>query len=154
MLVLPNTDTLRVYLHQFGQRVHQSPTNRHRPTHGNILIGELVARCFRCRINRCPIFAHHIHGYARLGCIACLPQDVGRFATGSAVAHGDGVYFKTIGNLLKLRFGGLLVAAWRKRIHNIMIKQVALRIEAHHFAPRANAWVYTHHTFLTQWGGK
>ena len=86
--------------------------------------------------------------------MACLPQDVGRFATGSTVSHGDSIYFKTIGNLLKLRFGGLLVATRRKRIHNIMIKQVALRIKTHHFAPRANAWVYTHHAFLTQWGGK
>ena len=35
-----------------------------------------------------------------------------------------------------------------------MIKQVALRIEAHHFATRTNARVYTHHAFLAQWGCK
>ena len=86
--------------------------------------------------------------------MACLPQDVGRFATGSTVSHGDSVYLKAVGYVLKPRFGSLLVATRCKRIHNIMIKQVALCVEAHHFATCTNTRVYSHHAFLAQRGGK
>ena len=46
MLILANPNTLRIYLHQLGQRIHQPATNRHRTAYRHILIRKLFARYF------------------------------------------------------------------------------------------------------------
>ena len=43
MLVLPYPYALRVYLHEFSQRVHESSADAHGTSHGDILVGELLA---------------------------------------------------------------------------------------------------------------
>ena len=44
VLVLTHADTLRVYLDQLGQRVHEPSAYRHGASHCDILVGELLAR--------------------------------------------------------------------------------------------------------------
>ncbi len=43
VLILSHTDTLRINLHQLGQRIHQSAPDRHGTSHRDILVGELLA---------------------------------------------------------------------------------------------------------------
>ena len=43
MLVLPYPYALRVYLHEFSQRIHEFSADAHGTTHGDILVGELLA---------------------------------------------------------------------------------------------------------------
>ena len=43
VLILSYADALWIYLHQLGQRVHQTATNRHGTAYGDVLVGKLVA---------------------------------------------------------------------------------------------------------------
>ena len=45
VLVLTHTDALRVNLHQFSQRVHESPADAHGAAHRDILVGKLLTCC-------------------------------------------------------------------------------------------------------------
>ena len=46
VLILAHADGFWVNLHQFGQRVEQSASNRDGTAHGHVLVGELVTRDF------------------------------------------------------------------------------------------------------------
>ena len=46
VLILSHADALRVYLYQLGQRVHQSASDAHRTSHGDVVVGELVTGDF------------------------------------------------------------------------------------------------------------
>ena len=43
VLVLSHSDALRVNLHEFGKRIHQSPAYAHSSSHSNILVGKFLA---------------------------------------------------------------------------------------------------------------
>ena len=42
VLILPHSYALGVYLHQFGQWIHEASAYAHSATHSHILIGELI----------------------------------------------------------------------------------------------------------------
>ena len=61
MLILSDTDALRVNLHQLRQRIHQSATDADRSTHRDIIFRELLPGNLGGGIDRGTILAHHEH---------------------------------------------------------------------------------------------
>jgi hypothetical protein len=59
VLILPDADALRIELHEFGERVHETPADRHRAAHGDVLVGKFLARDIARRVDRRAAFAHH-----------------------------------------------------------------------------------------------
>ena len=51
MLILADTDGLGIDLHQLGERIHESASDRNRAAHREIQIREFLAGHFRGRIN-------------------------------------------------------------------------------------------------------
>ena len=64
VLVLPDADRLGVDLHQLRERVDQPPADAHRAAHRHVVIGKLLARRGRRRVDRCAVLADHeyLHG--------------------------------------------------------------------------------------------
>ena len=59
VLILSYTNTLRIYLHKLGKRVHKASAYGYSSTHRNVLIGKLLACCLRSRIDRSTVLANH-----------------------------------------------------------------------------------------------
>ena len=51
VLILSHADALRINLHEFCQRIHQTASYRYGTTHGDILVWELVACNLRSGID-------------------------------------------------------------------------------------------------------
>ncbi len=146
VLILSHADALRVNLHQFGQRIHQSAADAHGAAHSDILVGELLARHLRRRVDARAILAHHVGGD-----VADLPQHVGGLPRSGTVAAGDGFHLPLAGD------GNIGTALAVGRLHiraDGVVEQVALRVEHHHLAAGADAGVDTHHPLLTQRRGE
>ena len=47
VLILPDTNALRINFHQLGQRVHQTATDTDSTTHGDILVGKFISGYLR-----------------------------------------------------------------------------------------------------------
>ena len=92
VLVLADTDGLRIDLHQFGQRVLQATRDRHRATQRHVEIGEFLGGQFRRRVHRRTGFGHHDLGQLQFRHLGdqFAGQLVG-LAAGGAVADGDQV---------------------------------------------------------------
>ncbi len=59
VLVLPDADGLGVDLHQLGERVHQAPADGDRAAHGEVLVGELLARDLGGGVDRGAALVDH-----------------------------------------------------------------------------------------------
>ena len=59
MLILPDADRLRVDLDQFGQRILQTPRDRHRAAQGDVELRQFLGRKGRGGIDRCARLRHH-----------------------------------------------------------------------------------------------
>ena len=68
MLVLADTDGLRIDLDQFRQRIHQPASDGDGPTDGDIIIGKLVTGRFGGRVDGSTLFADNkdLHGTVEL----------------------------------------------------------------------------------------
>ena len=152
MLILSYSYAFWVYLYQFCQRVHKSSGYRHSPSYCHILVWELVPCSLRCRVYRCAILANNV--------------DVG-FLTTCYVCHGT---FENVRSLPACRtvadshsFNAVFpcqsgerwccfqaVALGWEGIYYIVIQQVSLLIEHNHLASSPDAWVYSHHAFLSE----
>ena len=138
VLVLSDADRLRVDLHQLRQRVHQPAADADRAANGHVVIGELFAGRGRRRVDRCAVLAHHEHPDA------LQPQPADQLfglAPCRAVAYGEG-FGLVPGRQRPQRFGGFVVTVLRRMgIDGGVMQQVALRIEHHDFAARAESGV-------------
>ena len=71
VLVLADADRLRIDLHQLGQRILQAPPDRHRAAHRDVLVGKLLARHLRRRVDRRARLVDHDDLDARRSRPAC-----------------------------------------------------------------------------------
>ena len=139
MLVLPNADRLWIDLYQFGQRIHQATTYRYSTTYGNVVLRELLAGNGRCRVDGCPILAHHKH-LNIAGEADALHESLG-FAAGGAVTNGDGLYLVHLNERLHLLHGGHSLVLGLMRVDGLVVDQVALSVEANQLAARSKTWI-------------
>src|SRR5690606_19587493 len=119
VLVLPYADRFRIYLDQFSQRIHQSPTDRNGPANGNIVVRKFLPCNGRCRINRRPAFVHHHHQYRRRN--EALDKGFG-FAAGRSIPDGDGLNFILLYQVLNDPFRFLTFTFTSMRIYRIVYK--------------------------------
>ena len=87
VLILPDPDRLRVDLDEFGKRVHQPAADRDRAAHGDVVVGELLARDFRRRVDRGAGLVDHHHRHIRRQ-VQLADESLG-LAAGGAVADRD-----------------------------------------------------------------
>ena len=135
MLVLADTDGLRIDLDQFRQRIHQPASDGDGPTDGDIIIGKLVTGRFGGRVDGSTLFTDNkdLHGTVEL----LVRDEVFRFAAAE----------------FRSRFGFFVYR--RVRIDVFIVYEIALCIEADHLTTGAKAGIDTHYPFLSQgWGKK
>ncbi len=116
------------------------------------MIGELSSCRFRSGIDRRTAFIDHDHLYRfreRDG-----PDKGFRFSAGRTVSHRDGFNLKlfTQGFYLPGFFKGLFFRHMGE--NRVMMKQLALPVQADDFASGSESRVYSHHTFCAQWRGE
>ena len=75
--------------------------------------------------------------------LRCLPAR-------RTVADGDGFDVVVIDHLFHMQFGLHPVIDGRVGEDGLVMEQIALRVEANHFATRAESGVNAHHPFLSQ----
>ena len=153
MLVLADTDGLRIDLDQFRQRIHQPASDGDGPTDGDIIIGKLVTGRFGGRVDGSTLFADNKDLY---GTVELLVRDeVFRFAAGSSVTDGDGLYLVSFNHFAEFRSRFSFFVYRRVRIDVFIVYEIALCIEADHLTTGAKAGIDTHYPFLSQgWGKK
>ena len=148
LLVLPHSDAAGVYLHEFCQRVHESATYGDGSAHGDILVGELLARNVAGAVDAGAVLADAIHLHA-LGQVE-VADEVLRLATCRSVADGDGLHTIALHHSLHGQHGLHAFVLGRMRENNVVMQQCALLVETHHLAARAESRVDGHDTLLSQ----
>ena len=89
VLVLPDTDALRVDLHQLGERILQAARDRDRAAHGDVELGELLARGVAGAVDAGAGFADHHHRHVDVEVAERLAHEGFGLAAGGPVADGD-----------------------------------------------------------------
>ena len=149
VLVLADTNGLRIELHQFGQRVHQATANAHRAPDSQVLIGEFFTGHLARRINRGAAFVHKHHRDVR--CQVQGSNELLGLAAGCSVADGNGLDTKPsheLSNLLsRLRY---LLCSTRGGVNDILMQELALTIEHHRLAARPESGVQSEHVLLAE----
>ena len=110
VLILADANALGIDLHQLSQRVHETTADADGTTHGDILIGKLLAGCLRRGIDARSVLTHHIGRHA-----GNLAEDVGRLTRAGAIAHRDGLYAKLPAQVGELLQGGRPGAVFKDR---------------------------------------
>ena len=151
VLVLPHADRLGVDLDQLRERVDQAASDAHGPAHRHVVVRELLARRGRRRVDRRAVLAHHEYLHA------VQPQSADQLfglAARRAVPDGEclglvpgGQRFQRLG-----RFGR--PALRRMGVDGRVVQQVALRVERHDLASRAESRVDGHDALLPQRRGE
>ena len=77
-----------------------------------------------------------------------LAKNVGGFATGRSVSHGDGLNIIFVGYLFEMSLGCIPVSFGWKGIGYIVIEQISLCVEAYYFASGSYAGIHAHYAFL------
>ena len=148
VLVLPDADRLGVDFHQLRERVDQPSADAHRAAHRHVVIGKLLARRGRRRVDRCAVLADHeyLHGSVQS---QAAHQLLG-FAPRRTVAdcEGLGPVFPRQRPQRFRRFG--IAALRRVRVDGRIVHEVALRVQDDDFAARAESGVDGNHALLPQ----
>ena len=148
VLVLPHPDGFGVNLYEFGQGVHQSATDGDSSAHGDIIVGELIAGHLRGRVDGSTVLAHHKH---LQGAVVSLRGDkLLRLTAGRAIAYRYGLYLVLLHQACQLAACTGIVRLGRMGKDGLIVKQITLRIEAHHLAACAIARVDGQHTLLPE----
>ena len=90
MLVLADTDTLRVDLDQLGQRVHQPATDADSSAYRDVVFGKLLPSDLGRRIDRGSVLADYEHLY--LAVVSYIRDELLGFTTGGTITDGNGIY--------------------------------------------------------------
>ena len=147
MLILTYTDALWVNLYQFGKRVHQSSSDAHGTTNGNILIRELISRNLRSRIDRSTILAHHIDIHRVW--ITYFVQPIAGFTTCRTITHSHCLNLIHLHHALDGSGSLILLVTWRMRKYYFVMNQITLRIETTGFTAIGEPRIHSHHTLLS-----
>ena len=83
-----------------------------------------------------------------------VADEVGGLTTGCTVADGDGFDMIILHHLFHMNSGLHAVVYWWMGENGLVVQQIALCIETHHLAARAETRVDTHHALLAQRGGQ
>ena len=150
MLILTDTDALRIYLHQLRQWVHQSTTDAHGTTYGDILVWELITGYLGGRIDGSSILAHHIDIHRMIELY--LMEPVAGLTARRTIAHSHRLHLILAHHTLD--GSGCLhsLAARRMREDNFVMDEVALRIQASGLATIGETRVNSHHSLLSERG--
>ena len=147
MLILSHTDALRVNLHQFGKRVHQSSADTYGTTHSDILIREFISGNLGCRIDRSTILAYYIDIHRVW--ITYFVQPVTRFTARSTISYSHRLYLIHLHHTLDSSSSLTFLIARRMRINDFMMNQIALCIQTTGLATIGKTRIYSHHALLT-----
>ena len=147
MLILSYTDALRINLHQFGKRIHQSSADTYGTTYGNILIREFISGNLGCRIDRSTILAYYIDIHRVW--ITYFVQPVTRLATCSTISYSHRLYLIHLHHTLDSSSSLTFLIARRMRINDFMMNQIALCIETAGLATIGKTRIHRHHSLLT-----
>lgn len=156
VLILSHADALRVDLDQFGQRVHQSSADGDRSTRRHVLVGKLLARRRRGRVDGGAVLGDREDAHLRQGGIVVehLIDKIPRLAARRAVAYGDGLDGEVLHHACGRHSGLGTVALGRVRVEDLVVEQVALGVEAGDLASVGKSGVDGHHALLSQRGGE
>ena len=143
VLILSHADGLGIYLDQFGQRVGQTTGYAHGTADGDVLVGKLFAGNVGGGIDRGAVFADDEHLDAvEMG----LAHQVFGLASGGAVAYGDGFDAVGVGQGGDAAYGASPFALGLVGVDGLVVEQIALCVDTHHLAARAEAGVDAHDT--------
>ena len=146
MLILPHAQGLGVYFHEFGQGIHQATADGNGATHRYVILRELLPPHIGGRIHGSAVFAHGED--AHLFRQTHLSHEIFCLAAGGAAANGYDFNLILVHQVRHLDNGIHLFGHRRMRINHIMAQQIALLVQAHHLAARAEAGVNGHHALL------
>ena len=148
VLVLADTDRLRIELHQFGERVHEAAADGDRAAHGDVVVGELLARDLAGAVDRGAAFVDHEHR-DRLGQADAVDEGFG-FTAGRAVADGDGLDFVAFDQVAQQGLRVHQAVALAKQVDDVVEQQLALGVEHDDLAAGAEAGVDAEHALLAE----
>ena len=159
VLILSHADALGINLHEFCQRIHQTASYRYGATHGDILIREFVACNLRSGIDGGTILGDgeylrlrqffSLLGIDVIAASEHILDEVVGLAAGCTVADGDGLYLELANHLLDGQRCLCALVDGRVGEDGFVVEQIALSVETHHLAARAEPRVDAHHPLLT-----
>ena len=135
VLVLADTDRLRVDLDELGHGIHEPAAYRNGTAHREVEIGKFFAGDLGGGVDGCAAFVYSIHGDFCL--VKNFPRPGQRLFSGCAVTDGyrlDAVALRPGGELLP---GPREVGLRRVQKPGVVGQQAALTVEADHLATRA-----------------
>ena len=148
MLILADTDALRIDLDQLRERIHQASADGHRAAHGDVAVRELRARDLGGGVHRGARFVHHHH--RNVAWKSQLADEGLRFTPASAVADGDRLHL-VLSDQTGEGVGGLAAALLTLiRVDDGVVNEPALCVEHHRFAAGAHTRVDGQHPPLAQ----
>ena len=90
VLVLADTDTLRVDLDQLGQRVHQPATDADSSAYRDVVFGKLLPSDLGRGVDRGSVFADYEHLY--LAVVSYIRDELLGLTAGRTITDGNGIY--------------------------------------------------------------
>ena len=148
VLVLPYSDGFGVNLYELGQGVHQATTDRDGTTHRNIIVGELIARHLRSRVDGSTILAHHED--LQRAVVTLRGDKLLSLTAGRTVTNGYGLYLVLLHQACQLASSTSIVRLGRMGKYRFIMQQIALCIKTHHLASRTVTGVNGKHTLLPE----
>ena len=149
VLVLPDADALRIDFHQLRERIHQPPPDGDRAAHRDVLVREFLARRFARRINRRAAFVHDDDGNVRRQ--AAFAHEKLRFSGSRSVADRDRLHLELRTEHAEARSRVFaLTRRSRRREHDFVMQQLALRVEHDELAAGAESGIEREHAFLPE----
>ena len=145
MLILAHADGLRVDLYEFSQRIHESAPYGDGSAHGDVVVGEFLARQGGGRVDRCAVFVYHENLHFA-GITQRFQKPLG-LAAGGTVAKRDSLDV-VAGYKAQNRFCRAFdVGGGRGGINYVVGEQIAVGVETYHFASCAETGIDTHDAF-------
>ena len=147
-LVLTHADARRIYLDEFCQRVHQSTTYADGSANGYILVWELFSCNLTGTIDAGTVFAHAINLHI-IGKVE-VTHEVLSLSTSCSVADTDGLNAIFLDEILNGQHRLNALSTRGMREDDVVMQEIAFRIEADHLATCSEAWVNRHNTLLSE----
>ena len=147
-LVLTHANAGRIYLDEFCKRVHQSTTYADGSANGYILVWELFSCNLAGTIDAGSVFAHAINLHI-IGKVE-VTHEVLCLATSRSVANADSLHAIFLDEILNGQHRLNTLSTRGMRENDIVMQEIAFRIEADNLATCSEARVYRHHTLLSE----
>ncbi len=148
VLVLTDPDGFGVEFDQFGEGIHEAPSDGDGASDGEIFVGKLFAGDIARGVNGGAAFADHDHGDG--GGEGEFTDERFGFAGGGSVADGDGFHFKFGDHGFDHGLGFGEIAGAFFGVDDIIGEEFALAIEEDDFAAGAEAGIDAEGDFLAE----